>query len=129
MAYEIELATGIVLFVFGLSYLLNAAYWSGALKKLMSEPQHTFALFLVLVVLGVIMVRGHNLWVDDWRVLVTLVGWATLLKSIILLVRPRVMESYAKWTEPAMTTWIRLGGTIWLLGGALIIYLSSAGAE
>jgi uncharacterized protein YjeT (DUF2065 family) len=50
MASEIELATGVVLFVFGLSFVLNPGYWGPAFKKMMTESQQTFVLFLVVLV-------------------------------------------------------------------------------
>ncbi len=124
MAIEIELVTGIVLLAFGLSYVLNAEYWAGPFKKLMAEPHQMFTILFLSLVLGMIMVRGHNLWVLDWRVLVTIIGWATLLESILLLVRPAIMQSFAGWIETSTTTWVRAGGTISLLVGGFVTYLS-----
>ncbi len=124
MASEIELATGVVLFVFGLSFVLNPGYWGPAFKKMMADSQQTFTLFLVVLVLGTIVVRGHNLWVADWRVLVTITGWAALLKSIAVLLVPSLLASYAKWTEQSVASWTRFGGALWSVGGALVIYFS-----
>jgi uncharacterized protein YjeT (DUF2065 family) len=124
MASEIELATGVVLFVFGLSFVLNPGYWGPAFKKMMTESQQTFVLFLVVLVLGILVVRGHNLWVADWRVLVTVTGWAALLKSVIVLLFPSLLASYAKWSERNLASWTRLGGALWSVGGAVVIYFS-----
>ncbi len=124
MASEIELVTGVVLLVFGLSYVLNAKYWTGPFKRLMAEPHQMLAVLFVSLVLGMIMVRGHNLWVLDWRALVTIIGWTTLLESILLLIRPTIMQRFAGWIETSTTTWVRAGGTIALLLGGLVTYLS-----
>lgn len=79
---------------------------------------------LVLLVLGVVMVNGHNIWVGDWRVLVTIVSWAVLLESVALILAPQLLGLYAAWSQETMTSWFRLGGSLWLLGGAVILYNS-----
>jgi hypothetical protein len=40
-----------------------------------STGYHTFFLGLITVIL-------HNLWVADWRVAITILGWSTLIKGI-----------------------------------------------
>lgn len=124
MASEIQLATGVVLLCFGLSYVLNAGYWSEPYKKLMAEPQQMLVAFVVFLVISIIMVRGHNLWVADWRVVVTIIGWATLLSTILFLLRPSLIESYARMVETNTTMWIRVGGMVSVLIGAFVTYMS-----
>jgi hypothetical protein len=79
---------------------------------------------MVLLICGVLMVMGHNLWVADWRVLVTITGWATLLKSVALLLAPRLMTAYAGWSEIALATAVRAGGFVWLVAGLAVTYFS-----
>ncbi len=40
---------------------------------------------LVSVVLGTMMVLTYNVWTKDWTVLITLFGWASLLKGLFLM--------------------------------------------
>ena len=124
MASGIELVTGVVLLVFGSSFLLNGTYWAVSFKRMVAESALAFPLFLVLLICGVLMVTGHNLWVDDWRVIVTIVGWATLLKSIAILLVPQLLAAYAGWSEIALATAVRAGGMVWLSFGGVVTYFS-----
>src|SRR3989344_8559136 len=36
----------------------------------------------VFLLMGVSLVVGHSVWVLDWRVVITLLGWAMLLKGL-----------------------------------------------
>ena len=39
------------------------------------------------VVVGLLIVVSHNVWVADWRAIITVVGWLALLKGIVLMIR------------------------------------------
>lgn len=43
--------------------------------------------FLALII-GVLSILSHNIWSTDWRVLITLFGWASFLKGLTLLLHP-----------------------------------------
>ena len=75
MASGIEIITGTFLLIFGLSFLINAEFWAGAFRRMSTDSQQVFTLLAVLLICGVLMVMGHNLWVGDFRVIVTIVGW------------------------------------------------------
>ena len=74
--------------------------------------------------LGIVVVRSHNLWVGDWRVIVTITGWGLLLKSIVVLLVPSTIDRFAKWTDGMMGAWVRFGGAVWLVAGATVTVLS-----
>lgn len=40
------------------------------------------------LILGAVLVNYHNVWVKDWPVLVTIIGWIALIKGILLIVYP-----------------------------------------
>ena len=124
MALGIEVATGAFLLVFGLSFLINAGFWADVFKRMSSESQQVFTLLLVLLICGVLMVMGHNLWVGDWRVIVTIVAWAVLIESIVIILAPRILRTYADWSEKTMVTWLRVGGSLWVLAGVVVTYFS-----
>jgi hypothetical protein len=127
MELGIEVVTGAFLLIFGLSFLINAGFWAGAFKRMGSDPQQTFTLLWVLLICGVLMVMGHNLWVGDWRVIVTIVSWAVLIESIFLILVPQILGTYANWSEKTMVTWLRVGSVLWVLVGGVVTYFSHVG--
>ena len=124
MALGIEIATGTFLLVFGLSFLINAGFWTDVFKRMSSESQQVFTLLVVLLICGVLMVMGHNLWVGDWRVIVTVVAWAVLIESIVLILAPQILRIYANWSDKTLAAWLRGGGALWLLAGCVVTYFS-----
>ena len=35
---------------------------------------------MMALIIGLLIVTSHNIWTSDWRVLITLVGWLSILK-------------------------------------------------
>lgn len=126
MALGIEIVTGTFLLVFGLSFLINAGFWADMFKRISTDSQQVFTLLMVLLICGVLMVMGHNLWVGDWRVIVTIVAWAVLIKSIALILVPRILRTYANWSDTTMMTWLRVGSILWMLAGGVVLYFAHA---
>lgn len=122
MESGIEIVTGTFLLVFGVSFLIHARFWSDVFRRMSSDTQQVFTLLVVLLICGLLSVRGHNLWVRDWRVIVTIVGWAVMLKSIALILAPQILRSYASWSDKTMMAWLRVGSVLWTFGGAVILY-------
>ena len=82
----------------GLYGVLMSLLWvvSGeGFRKRMEECLHDSGFLVVTGFLGVIaglaMVAGHNVWEMNWRVVITLTGYISLLKGITLLVRPEFL--------------------------------------
>jgi hypothetical protein len=89
--------------------ILLAKFWSGiliipSLAFLIRKPllanlyqlakDKTFIIFsgYLALILGLITVILHNLWVADWRVAITILGWISLLKGILRLTFPENIE-------------------------------------
>jgi hypothetical protein len=45
---------------------------------------------------GLAIVLVHNVWVADWRVLITLIGWLMLVRGLIRILLTEQAMSYAK---------------------------------
>jgi hypothetical protein len=42
---------------------------------------------------GLALVLVHNVWALDWRVLITLIGWATLVRALVTIFAPQWIAS------------------------------------
>jgi len=93
--------------VFGLSYLILGAGFMinrKAFRQVMVDFCKNAALVfftgLFALVIGVVIILTHNVWVANWTVLITLIGWGGLIKGIWMIVFPntvsKFMESYQK---------------------------------
>jgi hypothetical protein len=77
------------------SYLSIAiALMSGSIKidELLDSFRRSSGLRLITgfftIILGMIIVNYHNIWVRDWRLFVTLVGWIAVIKGALYIVFP-----------------------------------------
>jgi len=65
---------------------------------------------LITFVAGLAIVLFHNLWVWDWRLIVTLFGWNALLKGAWLVIYPgsasKIANKFAKNMKWAVIPWI-----------------------
>src|SRR3989344_8250461 len=61
--------------------------------------------------LGLATVSAHNLWVADWRVAITVLGWITLFKGIEKIGFPERINKKAKMFRSGQVFW---GGIIFL---------------
>ena len=61
---------------------------------LLQNPSMVFVLGIVMLAAGLAMVLAHNIWSGGALVVVvTLVGWMTLIKSLVFLFLPPEMEA------------------------------------
>lgn len=67
----------------------------------------------ITFLLGLVTVILHNLWVVDWRVAITILGWVTLLKGIEKIGFPDRVNKKAQMFKGQQTLW---GAVIFLIG-------------
>lgn len=53
----------------------------------------------ISLVVGIAIILAHNLWVKDWRVIITIIGWMALLKGLVRLFMPEKCEAMLKKCE------------------------------
>lgn len=74
----------------------------------------------ITFLLGLATVVAHNLWVPDLRVMVTILGWITLLKGIEKIVFPERVNKKAQLFKGGQVFW----GFVIFLIGAIYFWLS-----
>ena len=83
-----------------LSAALGAVFSRDHYRRILDDVSknaaQTYFMGFTAVILGFIMVSYHNTWVQDWTVLVTILGWLALIKGILIITFPRFVQSYSK---------------------------------
>ena len=74
---------GWLLVILCLVFLLRKKVLLGELFGLVENEMFVFLSGWLALVLGLVTVILHNLWVADWRVVVTIFGWLSLVKGIV----------------------------------------------
>jgi hypothetical protein len=85
----------------------------GRIIKYTEDKTITISTGYITFLLGLITVVLHNIWVADWRVAVTILGWTTLLKGIEKIAFPGRINKKAQMFKGGQTFW---GAVIFLIG-------------
>lgn len=59
-------------------------------KEVCSDPAMLFMTGMISLVLGTLIVLFHNIWVWDWRLLITLIGWLAIVRGIVRTLFPHI---------------------------------------
>jgi len=65
----------------GLSILFNPRFYPRILDDMLKNVAVMYLYGFIALIFGVFMVTYHNFWVMDWTVVITLFGWAALIKG------------------------------------------------
>lgn len=85
----------------------------GKVIKYTEDKTITVSTGYITFLLGLITVTLHNIWIVDWRLAVTILGWTTLLKGIEKIVFPGRVNKKAQMFKSKQTLW---GFVIFLIG-------------
>jgi len=78
---------------------------------------------------GIALVLTHNVWAADWRLIITLIGWVTLLRALISIFQPQwiVAAGAAIVKQPVIFSGIFFGAAVLnLIVGLILSYFGYA---
>jgi len=104
--------------------LFNKSYFNEVMTDLANCKGLLWLTGLITFIMGMVMVALYNMWSADWRLLVTLLGWLTLIKgAVIMLVPSTMMLLYRRlWSDRLLT----YSGLYALVLGGVLLFLGFA---
>ena len=105
----------------GIAMAMNPDRFRSWGKEIMSKDHRAMFAGIMAMILGAFTIAGHNIWVMDWPVMITLVGWISFLKGLAIMICP----DFAKKCMPLMKQSdmaYRIGGGVWILVGLFLAY-------
>jgi hypothetical protein len=120
-------ALGVYLLIVGSGMLINKKIRSIFLEILNNHTLLYVSDFMGLII-GILIVCSHNLWVEDWRLIITLIGWLALVKGTLRVVFPHLGNTFfIKWMECNAAYYISVVGMI--IAGAILYYNGCAHSQ
>lgn len=113
---------GPIVLVIGLGYFFSRSFYVRLYKDIQNEPLATLTFGIFAMLIGLLQISVHNIWGSFDQGLISFLGWATLVKSVIFLVFPHFVDRTAEW-EVAKKL-VGVAGVVLVIGGA---YLSWVG--
>jgi hypothetical protein len=121
IANTLAVLMGSALVIVGIT-LFNKSYFSAVMADLASSKGLLWGTGFITFVMGMVIVALYNVWSADWRVLVTLLGWLTVIKGAVIMLFPSsMMLFYRKFLSDHLLTYsgiyaVVLGGLLLFLG-------------
>ncbi len=93
--------------IFGIFYLVAAAgmmfnrqFYQKFMEDYCKNTALVFFSGMFALIIGIVIVLIHNVWVANWTVMITIIGWIALIKGIWIIVFPntvpKFMQAYQK---------------------------------
>jgi hypothetical protein len=125
MEKEIALACiiGPFYLVYGLSILIYPRQW----KKLVAwaEQSHfsLLGIFMMFLIFGLILVNAYNIWEWSPFVIITITGWALIIKSVFYFLAPgKWITGLLRWRALTHLTYYYFAGTLLTAMGATLVW-------
>lgn len=110
---------GLYLFLMSLAMLVHQQRF----KKTMSDLHANMMLICLtgglMLIAGLLIIVDHNIWMPDWPVLITIIGWILVLQGLMRLFVP---DAYIKMSKDmqgkvvyTLGCWVRLFIGIYLI--------------
>ncbi len=112
---------GPILLAVGLGFFISRKYYVKLYKDIQNEPLAMVAFGVLSMVIGITQIGVHNVWGSFAEGLMSFLGWATLVKGVIMLVVPGFVDKAADW-EVAKKL-VPIAGGIVLLAGIYLGYV------
>lgn len=110
---------GPVLLVASISMVVNQGLIESIFEDIVKSPALIYMAGVMALLTGIAILIFHNLWVADWRVIVTIFGWLSLFAGIFRMVFPGLVIGMAEKLIGRGRTLMFIGGLNLLLGGFL----------
>ena len=80
--------------IFGLLFVITGQL--GRTIEMTDDKAFVISTGYITMLMGLITVILHNVWVADWRVAITILGWSTLIKGILKIGFPEQIHKQAQ---------------------------------
>ena len=93
---------GIICIVIGVSILRNQNHYRDMMNDMMRNSTILYFGGVMALTVGFLIIKFHNVWESNWTVLITIVGWAALIKGAALLIAPNCMNGMVRFWQQRM---------------------------
>ena len=109
---------GPIFVIVGIGLLLNGDRYRAVVDEVMSSHTLLYIFGAIALTGGLAIVLTHNIWVWDWPVIITIVGWLMIVRGSFRIVFPQQVEDLAR---KMVARW----SNILLISGLLVIALGA----
>ncbi|MGH1418690.1 MAG: hypothetical protein ACRBCJ_07515 [Hyphomicrobiaceae bacterium] len=113
---------GPVLIATSLSMLLNRGHFEKIANEVATSPALIYIAGISALVIGLAIVRSHNIWVWDWPVFTTMFGWLAIVGGLFRILAPERVAQMAKSMADNKTPITAAAIVALAIGGLLTVF-------
>ncbi len=113
---------GLFYVLIGIAFIARPKHYYKVFRKLLKNSSMKFVLSMMAFAVGFSMIAYHNIWEWHWRVIITIIGWAALLKAILYMLFPGRMKDLGYYVVRSRNSMLSYGAICVLLG-LILCYL------
>lgn len=104
--------------IFGTLFI--ATKYLGKVIEMTDDRAFVISTGYITLLMGLVTVILHNVWAADWVIAITLLGWSTLIKGIMKIGFPEVIQEQAQRFKRKQI----VSATFLLIFGAWLLWMS-----
>jgi hypothetical protein len=117
---------GPVFVAIGVGVLFNAPIFRILAEQFLSSYALIFLAGLITLTAGIALVLAHNVWTPDWRVIITILGWLSVIGGALRIVAPNLVVRIGSAVIIYGTAWQMFAGVLVLALGCVLSYFGFA---
>ena len=112
---------GLLFCIDAVGVLVNTAFYRRMVEEFIESPALCYLGGILALFFGLFILNFNNAWTADWTVIITIIGWLSVVKGVLLIVFPNVYLNFSNWMRmgDAMMRYI---GIIYLLLGLFLTF-------
>ena len=112
---------GLLFCIDAVGVLVNTAFYRRIVEEFIESPALCYLGGILALFFGLFILNFNNAWTADWTVIITIIGWLSVVKGVLLIVFPKVYLNFSNWMRmgDAMMRYI---GIIYLLIGLFLTF-------
>lgn len=114
---------GPVMLAVGLGIFFSKNYYEKVYRHLEQETLSVLMSGIIAVVVGIAIVLHHNFWHSLLAGIVSLIGWLSIAKGLLLIIVPKVVDQIGDWMADKKG-WFKFAAILYTVIGAYVSYMA-----
>lgn len=106
---------GPIYLAIGVGMLVNCDHYKKMYDEVMKSKGMMYLGGVGALLVGLLILRVHGMWMSDWSVVITIIGWLATLKGLGLLIIPQQFLGWNKWVLSSQGMMVAKV-LVWVLG-------------
>ena len=112
---------GLYFIALGLAFILNPDHFKGMYQQVRKDENFLLIGGVFALLIGIVIISIHNIWIFNWSVILTILGWWSLIKGFALLAYPGTIK-YFSFIDNRSRVFYRLTGLVYTVFGLFLSY-------